>query len=54
LAQCRQKNVLVLPAGAHGNIIRILSPLVIEDAQLDRGLQVIEESILSVAKEAAA
>jgi 4-aminobutyrate aminotransferase/(S)-3-amino-2-methylpropionate transaminase len=54
LARCREKRVLVLPAGAHGNIIRVLSPLVIEDAQLDRGLQVIEESILSVAKEAAA
>ncbi len=54
LAKCREKRVLVLPAGAHGNIIRILSPLVIQDGQLDRGLQVIEESILSVAKEAAA
>lgn len=54
LAKCRERRILILPAGAHGNIIRVLSPLVIEDAQLDRGLQVMEESILSVAKEAAA
>ena len=51
LAKCREKGVLILPAGAHGNIIRVLSPLVIEDAQLDRALDVIEESILLSAKE---
>jgi 4-aminobutyrate aminotransferase-like enzyme len=30
-------------------VIRILSPLVIEDADLDRGLDVIEESLLEAA-----
>ncbi len=48
LAKCRENGVLVLPAGAHGNIIRVLSPLVIEDSQLDRALDVIEEAVLSV------
>lgn len=47
LAACRERGVLVLPAGAHGNIIRVLSPLVIGDDQLDRALTVIEESVLA-------
>jgi 4-aminobutyrate aminotransferase-like enzyme len=54
LALCREKGVLVLPAGAHGNIIRTLSPLVIEDAALMRALDVIDESVLTAAREVAA
>jgi 4-aminobutyrate aminotransferase/(S)-3-amino-2-methylpropionate transaminase len=52
LAKCRERGVLVLPAGTHGNIIRVLSPLVIDDHQLERSLDVIEESVLMAAKEA--
>lgn len=48
-AACRGQRVLVLPAGPHGNVIRILSPLTIEDADLERGLDVIEEAVLSLA-----
>jgi 4-aminobutyrate aminotransferase/(S)-3-amino-2-methylpropionate transaminase len=54
LALCREKGVLVLPAGTHGNIIRVLSPLVIEDVQLDRALDVIERSVMLVAEGVAA
>ncbi len=50
LALCRQAGVLVLPAGPHGNVIRTLSPLVIEEADLDRALDVIEESVLTAAQ----
>ncbi|MBI1356459.1 MAG: aminotransferase class III-fold pyridoxal phosphate-dependent enzyme [Acidobacteria bacterium] len=50
LARCRDNGVLVLPAGAHGNIIRTLSPLVIEDADLERALAVMTESILAAAE----
>jgi len=51
LARCRDQGVLVLPASAHGNVIRTLSPLTIEDADLERALAVIEESVLAAAKE---
>lgn len=38
--------VLVITAGPAGNVIRILSPLVITDDQLHRGLDVIENAVL--------
>lgn len=49
-AACRDRGVLVLPAGPHGNVIRVLSPLVIDDADLDRGLDAIEDAVLGVTK----
>ena len=54
LAKCREQVVLVLPAGAHGNIIRTLSPLTISDGDLAQALDVIEESVLAAAREASA
>ena len=51
LARCREQGVLALPASAHGNVIRTLSPLTIEDADLERALDVIEESVLAAANE---
>ncbi|HUF46542.1 MAG TPA: aspartate aminotransferase family protein, partial [Vicinamibacterales bacterium] len=45
VARCRQQRVLVLTAGPHGNVIRMLPPLVITDAELERGLDAIEEAI---------
>jgi 4-aminobutyrate aminotransferase/(S)-3-amino-2-methylpropionate transaminase len=44
---CLERGVLVLPAGPHANVMRILCPLVIEDADLERGLAVIEEAVLA-------
>ncbi|MEZ5355036.1 MAG: aspartate aminotransferase family protein [Bryobacteraceae bacterium] len=49
LERCRDQGVLVLPAGTHGNVIRVLSPLVIDDAQLGRALDVVAESVYAVA-----
>ncbi len=46
LARCIDRGVLALSAGVHGNVIRILSPLVITDEQLERGLDTLEEEIL--------
>jgi 4-aminobutyrate aminotransferase-like enzyme len=53
LARCREQGVLVLPAGALGNVIRTLSPLVIELADLGHALDVIEEAVLASAGEKA-
>ncbi len=46
-ARCREAGVIVLPAGRDGNVLRVLSPLVIEDDDLDRGLTAIEEAVLA-------
>jgi 4-aminobutyrate aminotransferase/(S)-3-amino-2-methylpropionate transaminase len=51
VARCRAQGVVVLTAGAIGNVIRLLPPLVIADEELARGLDVIEASALAVAKE---
>ena len=49
LAAARAERVLALPAGATASIIRILAPLTIADADLARGLDVLEAGILSAA-----
>jgi len=51
VARCREEGVLVLPAGPRGNVIRVLSPLVIDDADLAKGLDAIERAVLAVASE---
>lgn len=51
LAACREQGVLVLPAGPHGNVIRVLSPLTVSDEDLDRGLSAIEEAVLALSRE---
>lgn len=50
-ARIRDEGVLILTAGPYGNVLRLLAPLVIEDAQLDRALDVIERAVLEVAAE---
>jgi 4-aminobutyrate aminotransferase/(S)-3-amino-2-methylpropionate transaminase len=49
-SRCRERGVLVLPSGPHGNVIRVLSPLVISDEDLERGLDAIEEAVLAVSE----
>jgi 4-aminobutyrate aminotransferase len=39
------RGLLLLKAGVHGNCIRVLSPLVITDAELDEALQVWESAL---------
>lgn len=51
VARCRAQGVLVITAGAFGNNIRVLSPLVISNADLERGLDVIVSSIIDAATE---
>jgi 4-aminobutyrate aminotransferase-like enzyme len=48
LKRCLSRGVLAIPAGSHGNVIRVLSPLTIEDDLLERALGVLEEEILRV------
>lgn len=43
---CAEQGLVLLSAGTHKNVLRILSPLVISDEQLDRGLSILEEETL--------
>lgn len=49
LRGCLEQGVLALNAGTHSNIIRVLCPLVITDAQLERALDVIQTQVQRVA-----
>ncbi|MCA9298409.1 MAG: aminotransferase class III-fold pyridoxal phosphate-dependent enzyme, partial [Phycisphaerales bacterium] len=51
--RCREQGLLVIPAGLHGNVIRVLAPIVITDEELKRGLDVLEDAIGAVASEPA-
>lgn len=46
-ARCHQQGVLVLVCGTHGNVIRLLPPLVIGEELLRDGLAVLREAILT-------
>lgn len=45
VAECAQNGLLVESAGTYGNCIRFLAPLVITDAQVDAGLDILEKAI---------
>ncbi|MEU5695638.1 4-aminobutyrate--2-oxoglutarate transaminase [Actinosynnema sp. NPDC020468] len=44
-AACHRAGVVVLTCGSHGNVIRLLPPLVIPETLLDEGLAVLEHAI---------
>lgn len=46
LAGCLSDGLLAISAGAHGNVIRTLPPLVISDEQLEKALDILEKRIL--------
>lgn len=48
---CLDQGVMLISAGIFSNVIRLLIPMVVTDEQLDRGLTVLEESILRAAAE---
>lgn len=45
---CFDRGLILLACGAYGNVIRLLMPLVISDAQLDRGLEIIHDGLVVV------
>jgi 4-aminobutyrate aminotransferase/(S)-3-amino-2-methylpropionate transaminase len=42
---CAREGLIVISAGAHKNVIRVLSPLVITNEQLEQGLNILEKVI---------
>lgn len=47
---CYEHGLLTISAGTYGNIIRVLVPLMIPDAQLDEGLDVLEGALAAVSE----
>jgi len=47
---CSENGLIMLSAGTYKNVIRILSPLVITDEQLEKGLSILESEIRKASK----
>ncbi len=45
---CLKRGLILLSAGTHKNVIRILSPLVISHELLNKGIDIIEEELLKI------
>jgi 4-aminobutyrate aminotransferase/(S)-3-amino-2-methylpropionate transaminase len=50
VAKCRENGLIILSCGHFGNVIRTLMPLVISDAELEKGLSVLEAAFAEVTK----
>lgn len=48
VARARDRGLILLSCGAYGNILRILVPLTVSDAQLDRGLAILGDCLDAV------
>ena len=47
---CYEHGLITITAGTYGNVMRILVPLAVTDAQLDEGLDVLESALAAVAE----
>ena len=45
VVECRERGLLVLPTGTYGNVIRLLPPIRMSDAELELGLATLESAI---------
>lgn len=48
IAEARKRGLLLLGCGAHGNIVRIMTPLTIEESLLDEGLGLLSEAMTAI------
>jgi 4-aminobutyrate aminotransferase len=46
-AEAFERGLVLLACGLYGNVVRVLVPLVIADDDLDRGLEILEESLVA-------
>ena len=45
---CFENGLSILACGIHGNVIRVLMPIVITDAQLEKGLSIMEAGLAAM------
>jgi 4-aminobutyrate aminotransferase / (S)-3-amino-2-methylpropionate transaminase / 5-aminovalerate transaminase len=48
VAACAQRGLFLISAGVYGNVIRVLSPLVITNAEVNKGLTIMREELLKL------
>jgi 4-aminobutyrate aminotransferase/(S)-3-amino-2-methylpropionate transaminase len=53
LAAALERGLILLSAGTYGNTVRVLAPLTAEDAIIEEGLAIMEESLAAVARDRA-
>jgi len=51
---CYEHGLVLITAGSYGNVIRLLMPLVVTDAQMDEAMDVLESALAHVAEKRAA
>lgn len=51
MQRCYEKGLIIISAGVNSNIVRVLSPLVIKEGDLKKGLDIIEESLQELTKQ---
>jgi 4-aminobutyrate aminotransferase len=49
VARALDAGLILLTCGLHGNVVRILVPLVVSDEELNRGLEILEEALVGAA-----
>jgi len=47
---CYEHGLVLITAGSYGNVIRLLMPLVVTDAQMDEAMDVLESGLVAVAE----
>ena len=51
-AFCLERGLIILVCGTYSNVIRVLAPFVITDAELEKGLAIMEQGLEEVSKQA--
>jgi len=49
-AFCLERGLIILVCGTYSNVVRVLVPFVITDAQLEQGLSILEQGLAEVSK----
>jgi 4-aminobutyrate aminotransferase/(S)-3-amino-2-methylpropionate transaminase len=49
-AFCLERGLIILVCGTYGNIVRVLAPFVITDAELEKGLGILEQGLAEISK----
>ena len=50
VSACAERGLILISAGTHKNVIRVLSPLVISDQHLQQGLDIMQEELNKILK----
>ena len=53
LEECLSRGLLLYLAGLHSHIIRIFPPLIVNPAQIDEALQILDDSLAAVMQKSA-